>query len=204
MGSKVMIKNILKKLIQNLSLRRIVWSMPKKHGICVTFDDGPHIDNTPRILDILKRHDCKAVFFIIGELAEKNREIVNEIVAQGHQVGNHSYSHTPVKDLTLTGYLKDIKKCNKTLNEILGTSCRYIVRPPYGYLNPFATFWLLLSGYQIMMWTHDSNDSYVHSASELLEEVNKINLSSGNILLMHDDYSHTLEALDQILISIKS
>jgi len=191
----LIVKRILKQLAY-YCLSPILVRRGKGPGIHITFDDGPHPVNTPEILDILDRFECKATFFLIGGEAEKHMNLVREILARGHAVGFHSYSHLSNKKCSFREFRDDFRKLEK-LERDLATEIR-LYRPPYGDMTLRTLCWLALTRRKIIMWSLDSRDSF-DEADDIVRTLDPGNIGSGEIILFHDDYDLTVELLPSIL-----
>ena len=107
-----------------------IWRMDKtQQAIYLTFDDGPIPELTPWVLDVLKQYQVKATFFCVGENIIKNPEIFNRIIAEGHQVGNHTYNHLKGWQTKTRDYLANVEQCQVLTKTDL-------FRPPYGRMSP--------------------------------------------------------------------
>ena len=105
-------------------------------GVVLTFDDGVDEIQTPKVLDVLKKYDAKAIFFIIGEKAEKHPHLVQRIVAEGHKIGIHSYTHKPIFPiLAYDNMHKEVWDTKEILEKITGEIVD-LFRPPFGVTNP--------------------------------------------------------------------
>ncbi len=102
-----------------------------KAEVALTFDDGPDLEFTPKILDKLKQHNVKATFFLLGENAEKFPNVVKRIANEGHVIGNHTYSHPNLAKVNEDEYRNQIIKTEEILNRLAGYAPKFI-RPPYG------------------------------------------------------------------------
>lgn len=154
------------------------WRIDSKENIYLSFDDGPDPEATPFVLETLKSYDAKATFFCIGENAEAHPEIIEQIVEDGHTIGNHSYSHPSGWSTKTLEYIADVDKCN----EVLGSK---IFRPPYGRLKP-AQLKALKSNYEIIMWDVMCGDFEDQLSDEkCLSNITK-NANAGSIVLLHD------------------
>ena len=123
----------------------LIWTIPNNNNeVYLTFDDGPDPEVTPRVLDILARHDIRATFFCLGRNVEKYPEIFDRIQQEGHAVGNHTYSHPDGWRTGKKKYIEDIERATKL---IPGT----LFRPPYGRIRPIQIK-ALKEKYQIVMW----------------------------------------------------
>lgn len=137
-------------LVQLLFKRRI-WRGEDSNSVYLTFDDGPDIETTPWVLDLLKRENIKATFFCIGQNIEKHPSLFKEILNNGHRIGNHTYKHEKGTKTRKTAYLDSIGK-----TETLHSS--NLFRPPYGRINIFQVDNLLSMGKKIIMWTWNAQD----------------------------------------------
>jgi peptidoglycan/xylan/chitin deacetylase (PgdA/CDA1 family) len=123
--------------------------------IFLTFDDGPN-EYTLKILEILKNFDARATFFVCGKNLEKFPEIAKKIIENGHEIGNHTYSHS-INFLFPWNFQKEIEKTDKIIQKITGVKTRFF-RPPFGFLTPWLKNELLKNGYKIILWDIDSKD----------------------------------------------
>ncbi len=188
---KDILKNIVYFIFQNHLIR-----FGNKASIYLTFDDGPHKENTPMILDILDKKGVKATFFMTGVEMEKHIDIVKDIAARGHQLGYHSYTHMSMKHLKLNDFIIEMKKVDAICKEI---NCNIrLFRPPYGDLSFLCVIWLIFNDWKIVMWSLDSRDSF-DDKHQVLRNVSPERLRPGEILLFHDDYILTIEILPEIL-----
>ncbi|MDH5424029.1 MAG: polysaccharide deacetylase family protein [Gammaproteobacteria bacterium] len=202
-----LIKGYAKTLTELLLFRRILWSYhhnTQHNQLALTFDDGPSGDNTVKILDTLLKLNIQASFFVTGNQALKHPEILLRIHTDGHIIGNHSITHLmPNKDGRIK-YIKEIIENEKILSKIVpARKHKKLIRPPYGYLGLLPSIILVCLGYRIIMWSKDSNDSYTSTSDELLSQIDKITPVAGDILLFHDDYTHTSDALHDIICRIE-
>lgn len=153
--------------------------------VVLTFDDGPHPDYTPRILDILDRHGVPATFFLVGAHVEKYPDIAKEIVARGHEVGNHTWSHVNVPTTPTPELYEEIIRTSLIILDTTGVYPEYI-RPPRGmYDGRFRRIADLL-GARVVLWTLSSMDwQEGRSAESIVRRVVSL-VRPGDILLFHD------------------
>jgi len=169
------------------------------NNIALTFDDGPHPEHTLEILEILEQRSLKATFFLQGVEAERNPNLVRSIDQQGHQIANHGYTHCHTGEMKSTEYVADILRGQHVLEHVAGKQVARVFRPPYGSMS-LVTFWKLVNlGFQYVFWSVDSCDSFVHDSDELLKKFEKQHVRPGDILLFHEDYRLTVDALPRIL-----
>lgn len=167
--------------------------------IALTFDDGPHPEHTPLILDILVSHSAKATFFLQGLEAEKYPALVRRLYAEGHEIGNHGYAHLDARRTPLNEYLDDTDRAQRVLEDIVGGSLSRLFRPPYGHVTARALVALITRGYRITLWSADLDDSFITSAPALVAHARSLAIRPGQVLLLHEDYAHTVKALSEIL-----
>lgn len=165
-------------------------------NICITFDDGPHPDNTACILEILARHKTRVIFFMTGTEMEKHPQIVQQVITAGHKVAYHGYAHQSMRKQTRAEFKQDMQRrqqLEKRFNIRLD-----LYRPPFGDLSLAGLMTLILHRCKIVMWSLDSRDSY-DTEQQILEALAAGNIRPGEILLFHDDYTKTTQLLDKLL-----
>lgn len=172
--------------------------------IALTFDDGPHPLYTEKILDLLKKYDAKATFFVIGENLKLYKETVKKAVDEGHEIGNHTYTHPHLSGLNEEELLQEIKK-NEYLIEALTKKPTSLFRPPEGYCGKSVRTLIKERGYRAILWDVDTRDWAGTSAAEIIKMVQET-VHPGSILLFHDytgKQSATLAALTVLLPWLK-
>lgn len=177
----------------------VICQIPSESGVLITFDDGPHPENTPRILKALKNHGVKAVFFLIGQKASEQPDLVKKILDDGHLIGNHSYRHDFFYSLHNTEILhRDIALCDQILKNITGHHIR-LFRPPYGVTNPpLAKALKNFPHYRIVGWSIRSWDTVSRDDKAFIDRLIS-RAQNGDILLFHDCCSITAQNLDKLL-----
>ncbi len=157
----------------------LLWNVPVTDDVIyLTFDDGPHPDITPKVLNILSQFDAKACFFCVGNNVHKYPATFHEVLDAGHLVGNHSYHHINGWRTPDEVYFRDVDACNKLVH------ARYF-RPPYGKIRP-SQIKYLKKHYQLVMW---SVVSYDYDAGISKEECLNIAIDKttrGSIVVFHD------------------
>lgn len=179
----------------------------------LTFDDGPNKENTPLVLEILKKNNIKATFFVLGTQLENNAELLKEIYHDGHAIGNHSYNHV-YRELYQSPdtYVQQLYHNDRLIKKILGVRPR-ISRAPGGSAGSFTKeYWprLKAEGYIEVGWNISSGDASAGKANDIRDnvisqiEANK-SLWSHAIILMHDGSGHgeTVKALPEIIQYLK-
>ena len=162
-------------------------SVEKK--IAITFDDGPHPYYTPQLLDGLKERGVTATFFLTGEGAEQNPEIVRRMYEEGHLIGNHTWDHVQLDKISREKALQEIQKTNNRIYEVTGVYPSYI-RPPFGaWQKDMELPFTMLP----VFWDIDTLDWKSRSTDSILSIV-RSQVHDGSILLMHDSYQSSVDA----------
>jgi len=174
---------IIKRIFSNY-----VWSIPNNEKkVFLTFDDGPTPEITKWVLEQLKAYDCKATFFCIGNNIEKHPELFNQLITEGHAIGNHTFNHVKGWNTPTKTYIKEVEKCEELMKATsIKTLPSKLFRPPYGKIKPLQSIKLRKLGYKIIMWDVLSADYKKEiSREKCLENVLK-NVESGSIIVFHD------------------
>jgi len=188
-------KQLIFSLIQKLTFSKIFWK--RKKNIYLSFDDGPDAKGTPLLLDILRKYKARATFFVVGEHAEKNRELLKKIMADGHTIANHSYSHIRYEN-NLDGFLADVARCEDVLNKE-NIPTKKLFRIPYGTVDIKLFAALLKKGYRIAFWNKDSKDYKLKEPAEVARYMDIKTLQKGDVVLLHDYPAVTPHILEKIL-----
>ena len=162
--------------------------------VSLTFDDGPNPKTTPVVLDILKKYNAKATFFILGQNITGNEEIIRRMVAEGHEVANHSWTHPNFKTLSPEQVKQEVEQTQVALAQITGQRPT-MIRPPYGAVNQAVMDAMNLPA---MYWSVDSLDWQNRDPKAILDIV-KANTRSGSIILMHDIHQPSVEAVEPVV-----
>jgi len=166
--------------------------------IAMTFDDGPSSANTPRLLEILKQRNIKATFFLIGQNAASNPEIVRRILADGHEVGNHSWTHPQLSKLSDDRVTTEINKTQDAIKEASGFTPT-LLRPPYGAITARQREWIESQfGLSIILWSVDPFDWKRPGASVITQRILS-QVRPGAIILSHDIHKQTVDAMPATL-----
>lgn len=154
----------------------------------LTFDDGPHPEFTPRLLDILGKHRAQATFFMVGEAAQRYPELVRQVAQAGHAIGNHSWDHPSFPLITGHERRAQIRACAKAI----APYGQRIFRPPYGDQTVASRLDALLLGYRVVTWNVLAEDWLDHDADWMVSMlVNHVR--HGSVILFHDSLHHTIE-----------
>lgn len=167
----------------------------RKKRIALTFDDGPQSETTPRVLAILKKYNAHATFYIVGSHVEGNESIIKQIVAEGHELGNHSYSHPLLPKKSADEVYKEVHSTSDLIAKASGGLRPMSLRPPYGGFDKMVAE---QAGIAIVNWSIDSLDWKYRDAAKTIQHI-KENTHNGGILLMHDIHEESVEALPTII-----
>ena len=170
---------------------------PNGKYIALTFDDGPHPKVTPLILDILKKHNAKATFYMLGSQAQFYPALASQVAEEGHEIGNHSDSHADLSSLGEIEIRKEIEEASNKIKEASG-QLPATVRPPYGAMNEDVKKIAGMAHTPLILWSVDSLDWKTLNASAI-QKIVKANAVPGAIVLMHDIHKPTAEALPDLL-----
>lgn len=178
------------KFVQKLYPKRI-WEIPtNQKEVFLTFDDGPIPEVTPWVLETLSKYDAKATFFCIGDNVEKNPNVFNQILKEGHTVGNHTQNHLKGWKTATDLFIQNVERCQLTMNQNTDEenvfSHPYLFRPPYGKMTPRQAKALHDLNFKIIMWSILSYDYDAETTEEqCLNNVLK-NIRPGSIIVFHD------------------
>lgn len=166
--------------------------------IAITFDDGPHPQNTPRLLDMLAQRNIKATFYVIGRSVNLHPGVLRRTVAEGHEIGNHSQTHRLLSKLGDSEVRKEMKLCQDAIAKAAGVRPR-TMRPPYGGLLQRQRELILKEfGYPTILWSVDPLDWKRPGPSVVASRILS-NTTSGGIVLAHDLHSQTVDAMPATL-----
>jgi peptidoglycan/xylan/chitin deacetylase (PgdA/CDA1 family) len=185
---------------------RIFWRGPRDlRAVSLTFDDGPNEPYTSRVLDILRRFDVRATFFLIGENVERHPEAAHRAAAEGHEIGNHGWDHRVLPLETPARIRDQIQRTNDAI--MRGAGARPVLfRASHGWRNPWVNGIATREGYRPVAWTLGVWDTDRPGAGEIARRA-LAGLENGCILLLHDgrgtehgaDSSQLVEALPEII-----
>lgn len=168
--------------------------------IALTFDDGPHPGRTPEILDILDQFNIKATFFVIGQNIKYYPDVFDRLVKSGHEIGNHTFTHSSLANSTTDIISKEIGLFEKTISEFNCPKTSNI-RPPGGLYNDHLKKYAEDNNYNIILWSVDTMDWSHKSVDDIVDNI-LTNTNGGDIILMHDyisGKSTTPEALKEVI-----
>jgi len=167
---------------------------PTKKMIALTFDDGPNTPNTQRIVEILKANNAVATFFELGYRMEQNSSKMEMIINNDNQIGNHSFNHKIYTKITTAEMMDQIDSTNALMKQIVNLTAS-VVRPPNGSMNDSVRQNI---GYPMILWNVDSKDWESRNKDAIVKAVLS-NLDDGDIIVMHDIYSSTADAIEVLV-----
>ena len=154
-------------------------------GYALTFDDGPHPQGTPAVLEILAGADVPATFFLVGEQVRRNPRLAREIAAAGHGIGLHCDRHRNLLRLTPRQVREDIARAQATIEDATERSPA-LYRPPYGLANAYALRQARARGWRTLLWSHWGRDWKPRATPESIAARVTAGAAAGSVLLLHD------------------
>lgn len=176
-------------------------SVPGKY-VAVTFDDGPSAAYTPQVLDIFKRYGAKATFFVLGQCAVRNKGILARAVAEGHEIGAHTWSHIKMTGSSDGKIFSEMDRTNAVIEEATGRR-PVVMRPPYGATNArIQSMMMSRYGMPSIMWSVDTQD-WKHPGVDVVIHRVVSQARSGSIILLHDIHASTLAAVEGVVSGLQ-
>ena len=180
-------------------------------GIALTFDDGPHAEGTPAVLDRLARHGVVATFFLVGEQVERYPSLAADIASAGHEIALHGHVHTLLLRRTPRGLERDLDRALAVIEDATGRSPA-CYRPPYGVFSAGGLALCRRRGWEPALWSRWGRDWPARATPEGIASRASLALASGDIVLLHDadhyssrdSWRRTVAALPAVLDSALS
>ncbi|ANC91137.1 chitooligosaccharide deacetylase [Azospirillum humicireducens] len=166
----------------------------------LTFDDGPHRTVTRQVLDILNREGVRATYFPVGRIAERQGELIRDFVAGGHEIGNHSLTHSDLRKMDATAARYEIAETNRILREFGANPVLF--RPPYGRYSDELLTVAREERMGSVLWSVDTRDWQVRNADKIVSQI-KLGGMPGNVFLMHSTYPSTAQALPRVIAELR-
>ena len=157
--------------------------------VALTFDDGPRRSTTGKLLEGLAQRGVHATFFLVGEMAEGNDDLIADMAAQGHQIGVHTYEHVWLTDLSAADFERQVGRTRELIREVIGEG-NYFLRPPYGGIDTGVE---KRAGSPIILWSVDPEDWGDKDVDRIVNHI-VTNARDGDIILLHDIYQTSVEA----------
>jgi len=179
---------------------KIVWNRVHVEApyIALTFDDGPSAANTPRLLEMLAARKIKATFFVVGRCVQEHPEVLKRTVAEGHEIGNHSWSHPKLSSMSDAAVHAEIKKTHDAVLAAAGVAPKSF-RPPYGAFTERQQRWAFQEfGYPTILWTVDPFD-WKKPGPKVVAQRILSETKPGAIILVHDIHKQTVDAIPEVL-----
>lgn len=172
----------------------------EKKIVALTYDDGPSKLTTQALIDLLDKYNASATFFINGNHANDNKDLVKKVYDAGNEIGNHTLDHVWLTKMSQEERERQIYGNESLLKFLSGQEGRMLVRPPYGDINQsiMDTFDL-----PFVMWNVDSRDWELRNAASIQDNVLS-HIEDGDIIIMHDGYTTTIKATEEILKRLNS
>jgi peptidoglycan-N-acetylglucosamine deacetylase len=171
--------------------------------IAMTFDDGPQEKLTPKLLDLLAEHHIKATFFVIGQNATEYPDIVARAAREGHEIGNHSWSHPNLGKMSDESVRRQLRQTEDAIKQATGKRPT-LMRPPYGSLSSRQKQWIHDEfGYRIVLWDVDPLDWKRPGPSVVTNRIVR-ETRPGSIVLSHDIHPGTIEAMHDTLNQLEA
>jgi len=177
---------------------QIVWIRKSdRPQVFLTFDDGPHTLHTGQILDILKYYQVKATFFLVGKNAVQHPDLIHRMYAEGHVLGNHSFSHRNMIFMSADRMRDEILRTQRMLTAITGNAPQYF-RPPYGYFSPGLIRTCQQLGLTMVLWTimtYDFRTTVVDQ--QIMDNIDR-HKTNGAILVLHDGHENSARTVKML------
>lgn len=170
-----------------------------EQSLFFTFDDGPCPETTREILAILRQHNIKATFFVVGENILRYPDLMSEIINEGHQIGNHTMHHTDGFKVSTTEYIRDVEQCQRII-ETFTTQQVKIMRPPHGHIRWSEMFRLRKIGYQIVQWDVIAHDWEADRSIESVVDIVHRYSRPGSIIVLHDSHKAAARSIPALRI----
>lgn len=167
-------------------------------GIALTFDDGPHPEYTPRLLDELAQFQIRATFFVVGDAVERFPRLAQRIISEGHTLGGHTYTHSEPAETSARTLMEEVRR-SLNLIEDLTQQRLSLFRPPKGKLSLAKTIGLWKLQQTIVLWNCDPRDYRADPVQGILPWVQQYQPERGDIVLLHDTHPHCIAAIEPIV-----
>ena len=184
--------------------------IPGAPGVVLTFDDGPHGEGTPAVLEILRENGAAAIFFLAGEHAERNPALAAEVAAAGHTIALHCHRHRNMLRLTPGAVRDDLDRGAAAISDATGAA-PLLHRPPYGIYSPVALAEVRRRGLRPLLWSRWGHDWRGGREPERIAAEVTRGLTGGDVLLLHDadhysdpgSWRNTVAALPRVVAAVE-
>ncbi len=188
---------------KTIRVAKVVTGDPGQRLAALTFDDGPHGEKTGDLLSVLRRLRVPSTFFVVGKMALRFPELIERIVLDGHELGNHTYNHYRLTQIPLTQVAGELNSTRDTLTGLVGSPTR-LMRPPGGEYNEAIQKIIAREGYTNMLWTDDPADYKAGRTSEKITELVMRDITPGGIILLHSGLPATIAAVPGIVSRLRT
>lgn len=184
----------------------IIYNGKNPSQVALTFDDGPSFKYTGKVLDILKKENVKATFFVVGNKVAFWPEILEREVKEGHEIGNHTYYHSRITELNDNILIEELDMTSRLVKKLTGKKLVYF-RPPHGTFTKSERVLVEKAGYKLVLYSVHADDFYhlgwgMRSARSIEKRVIRL-VTGGDIILAHDDSEQIVKALPVIIETLK-
>lgn len=188
--------------LRQATTARVVTRIPvSDNSVAITVDDGPHPLITSVFLDTLRRYQVKVTFFVVGEKVEEYPELLRRMAEEGHELGNHTYSHPRLSQVSAVEALTQVRACGEVVGRVCGQPMR-LLRPPGGGITPGVLKVATAANCTVVLWTHNTNDWLKPSAEEIALNALR-DIGPGDIILMHQGELQSAKALPLIIEGLR-
>ncbi|WP_437589806.1 polysaccharide deacetylase family protein [Sorangium sp. So ce1000] len=164
----------------------------------MTFDDGPHPEHTPRLLDLLAERGVRATFFVLGTMARSHPDLVRRLVANGHEIGNHTYTHVSLEKASPQQLRAEVGTTRALLEDLTGSACT-LFRPPWGKVSARALAQLWSDEHTVVLWSADPRDYAMKSPEAAVAWGAQYRPRTGDIILLHDTSNVTVALVRELI-----
>jgi peptidoglycan-N-acetylglucosamine deacetylase len=205
-GAKPSVQNLLLRPIVPSAVAKPIAQNPPLKPIALTFDDGPWPNVTSEVLNTLKKQNVKATFFVVGKQVQRYPQLVKQVVAEGHAIGNHTWNHQ-YHHFDSAAASREIDNTSSLVYKLTGVKIS-LFRPPAGILSNGLVNYAHREKYAVVMWSVDSRDWSPRHAASQQAWINSMlkDAKPGGIILLHDgggDRARTVKALPQLITALK-
>lgn len=169
--------------------------------VALTFDDGPHPAATRRLRDILRDHQVPATFFVVGKVAARHPKVVKNLAREGHEIAGHSWSHPDIQRVSARRMKRELDKTRRLIHRLTGVDT-WLFRTPGSTLSYIRKWFRIPRGYTLVLWDVHSRDHEGLSADAMVDRIMG-QVSDGDIVLLHNGYRSTAEAVESLIPLLK-
>jgi peptidoglycan-N-acetylglucosamine deacetylase len=186
---------------KTIRVSKVITGDPGQRLAALTFDDGPHGEKTSELLNVLRRLKVRATFFVVGKMALRYPEVIEQLVLDGHELGNHTYNHHRLTQIPLGQVAGELNSTRDVLQSLVGYGTR-LVRPPGGEYNPAIQKIIAEEGYTNVLWTDDPADYKKGRTAQQITELVMRDMTPGGIILLHSGLPQTVLAVPPLVVQL--